>query len=88
MSWEGFKYEPVRGLIERVQRRILRTQRKNMLRMFINKGLLDLVARTKTLRDNSSLWCGRKIAQFQRIHNDYIKLVVTAEVPEAPPAAA
>lgn len=92
MSWEGLKYAPVRGLIERVQRRLLRAQRKVMLRMFSDKGLLALMARTRTLRDNSRLWCDRKIAQFQRIYDDYVKLVAggaqAAAGSEAAPSAA
>lgn len=74
-NWAGFKYVEVRGIIERVQRRALRAQRKALLRMFTERGQLPFMARTRALRDNSRLWCDRKIAQFQRIYDDYVKFV-------------
>lgn len=74
-NWTGFKYEAVGGLIERIQRRALRAQRKVMRALFIEKGALELAVRAKALRDNSRLWCDRKIAQFKRIYDAYVKLV-------------
>lgn len=87
-NWTGFKYEAVGGLIERIQRRALRAQRKMMLALFIEKGALELTVRAKGLRDNSRLWCDKKIAQFKRIYDDYVKLVTGgAQAPAGSEAA-
>ncbi len=95
MSWEGFKYAPVGGLIERIQRRALRTQRKLLRPVLAEKGFPELALRAEALRKNSRLWCENKIAQFKRIYDDYVRFVTegaqaraTGEAPHLPPAGA
>jgi hypothetical protein len=75
MSWEGFKYAPVRGLFERIQRRINRTHRRTMLRNFAERGLDAFALRMKALRDNVKLHGERKMVQFRRVLDEYAALV-------------
>jgi hypothetical protein len=96
MSWEGFEYTPVGGLIERIQRRALRAYRKSLRPVFVKRGLTGLVLRAEALRKNSRLWCENKIAQFKRIYDNYVTFVTGAatgtqasagsEAPHFPPA--
>lgn len=74
MSWEGFKYEPVRGLFERVQRRVMRTHRRSMLRVFVERGLDLFAYQMKQLRKAKTVG-EQKMVQFRRILDDYAKLV-------------
>ena len=88
MSWEGFKYQPVRGLVERLQRRIGRATRRIMLRQFADRGLDLLTLRMKTLRDNVKLHGERKMVQFRRVLDDYAKLVTGGAQAPVPGQAA
>ena len=72
--WPGFNYEPVPGLMNRHISRYLRTQRKNMLRFFQERGLYVLADRMKQIR-NSRQGMMAKNRMFQEVLNDYSKLV-------------
>lgn len=87
--WPGFKYEQVRGLVDRHIARYLRTQRKNMARFFAERGLMDLAYRMRQIRDSRTGMLAKN-RQFQKVLNDYAKLVTPAgeapaTVSEAPP---
>lgn len=73
VQWRGFEYEPVFGAFERAQRRITRAARKTMLRFFQERGFPAYAARTRDIRDNSSLNGEEKNDRFQRILNDYAR---------------
>lgn len=87
--WAGFKYEPVRGLIDRKISRFLRAQRKNMRRIFQERGHLDLFAQMDELRKHSGMNFRLKNEAFQRIMNEHIARSVpdAAATTEAAPAA-
>lgn len=87
--WSGFKYEPVRGLIDRKISRFLRAQRKNMRRIFQERGHLDLFAQMDELRKDSTKNFQQKNTTFQRIMNEHIARSVpdAAAATEAAPAA-
>jgi hypothetical protein len=68
--WPGFKYVPVRGLMDRHISRWLRTQRKNMRGFFASQGLTDLVLRMDAIkRSNAGMM--EKNRRFQEILNEY-----------------
>jgi hypothetical protein len=71
-NWPGFKYEPVPGLSERHVARFLRTQRKNMRRVFAAKGAMDLAAQLDALRRDPTRDGTQKNQAFQRILNEHI----------------
>lgn len=81
MNWQGFKYEPVRGLLERLQRRINRSRRRSMLRHLVQRGFDALILRTTALRDNTKLHGDTKFIQFRRILDDYAALVTDRTSP-------
>jgi hypothetical protein len=72
-NWPGFKYEQVPGLANRFISRYLRTQRKNMLRFFQERGLYKLADRMKQIR-NSKQGMLAKNRMFQEVLNSYAKL--------------
>jgi hypothetical protein len=80
-QWPGFKYEPVRGLMNRHISRYLRIQRKNMRRFFSERGFSHLAARLDEIRKDSAMGMLEKNRKFQEILNAYAKAV-------APPGAA
>lgn len=77
-KWLSLNYAPVRGLFDRIQRRILRAQRKVLRGIFLEKGLADLVLRARALRDNSKTHGNRKVINFQRIYDTYCAIVTKA----------
>jgi hypothetical protein len=84
--WPGFGYEQVPGLANRLLARYLRTQRKNMLRFFQERGLFDLAERMMQIR-NSRQGMLAKNRYFQQVLNEYSKLAnpnITQSVPGAP----
>ena len=89
--WSGFKYEPVRGLRDRLISRYLRGQRKNMRRFFTERGLLEFTDRMDRIR-KSRQGVMAKNRMFQGVLDDYAKLVnpqpVSGETPEPMPEAA
>jgi hypothetical protein len=84
VPWKGFKYQPVRGLVDRHVARFLRTQRKNMRRFFLERGHLDLYAQLTDLRKQSNRNFIQKNQSFQRILNEHI----ARSQPAAPAAEA
>jgi hypothetical protein len=85
--WAEFKYEPVGPVVMKLMGRYLRTQRKNMLRFFQERGLYALADRMKQIR-NSRQGMLAKNRYFQEVLNDYAKLtappVVSSDVPGVP----
>jgi hypothetical protein len=72
-SWPSFGYEPVGPIVNKLLARYLRTQRKNMLRFFQERGLYALADRMKQIR-NSRQGMLAKNRYFQDVLNDYAKL--------------
>ena len=92
--WPSFGYVQVPGLANRLISRYLRTQRKNMLRFFQDRGLYTLANRMKQIR-NSKQGMLAKNRYFQEVLNEYAKLTnptpvqsVPGSVLQSPPAAA
>jgi hypothetical protein len=71
--WPSFGYVQVPGLANRLISRYLRTQRKNMLRFFQDRGLYTLANRMKQIR-NSKQGMLAKNRYFQEVLNEYAKL--------------
>ena len=88
--WAEFGYEQVPGLANRHISRYLRTQRKNMLRFFQERGLYELAERMKQIR-NSRQGMLAKNRYFQEVLNDYAQLVTppvgSSDVPGVPEGA-
>src|SRR5208337_963244 len=78
--WPGFNYEPVPGLMNRHISRYLRTQRKNMLRFFQERGLYVLAERMSQIR-KSRQGMMAKNRMFQGVLNDYAALTMPARAP-------
>jgi hypothetical protein len=92
--WSEFKYEPVGPVVHKLLARYLRTQRKNMLRFFQERGLYTLADRMNQIR-NSRQGMLAKNRYFQEVLNEYSKLAnpvsvqyVPGAVLQSPPAAA
>lgn len=81
--WPSFKYEPVGAITTKLLARYLRTQRKNMLRFFQERGLYTLADRMKQIR-NSRQGMLAKNRYFQQVLNDYSKLVSPAPIVNSP----
>jgi hypothetical protein len=83
-------YEPVGAIVNKLLARYLRTQRKNMRRFFMERGLYELADRMNQIR-NSRQGTLAKNLMFQKVLNDYAKLssppVVTSDVPGVPEGA-
>jgi hypothetical protein len=75
--WPSFGYIQVPGLANRLISRYLRTQRKNMLRFFQERGLYALAERMKQIR-NSRQGMLAKNRYFQQVLNEYSKLATPA----------
>ena len=92
--WPSFGYVQVPGLANRLISRYLRTQRKNMLRFFQDRGLYTLANRMRQIR-NSKQGMLAKNRMFQNVLTEYAKLTnpapvqsVPGSVLQSPPAAA
>jgi hypothetical protein len=92
--WAEFGYEPVGAIVNKLLGRYLRTQRKNMLRFFQERGLYTLAERMKQIR-NSRQGMLAKNRYFQEVLNEYAKLTnptpvqsVPGAILQSPPAAA
>ena len=66
-------YQQVPGLANRLIARYLRTQRKNMRRLFQERGLYDLAERMSQIR-NSRQGMLDKNRYFQQVLNEYATL--------------
>jgi hypothetical protein len=82
--FESLGYEPVGPIITRLLARYLRTQRKNMRRLFEDRGLLGLAHRMHQIR-NSKQGAMAKNRMFQEVLDDYAKLTGPAAAGPAPP---
>jgi hypothetical protein len=71
--WEGFGYEPVGAITNKLIARYLRTQRKNMRRFFEERGLFTLAERMNQIR-KSRQGMLEKNRLFQGVLNDYAAL--------------
>ena len=67
-------YEPVPAIVNRLLARYLRAQRKNMRRIFEERGLFALADRMNQIR-RSRQGMMAKNRMFQQVLNDYSKLV-------------
>jgi hypothetical protein len=81
--WPTFKYEPVPGLANRHISRYLRTQRKSMRRFFAERGLYVFLDRMDQIR-KSRQGMMAKNRMFQKVLNDYSKLVTPTVSPSVP----
>jgi hypothetical protein len=81
--WPTFGYVQVPGLANRLISRYLRTQRKNMLRFFQERGLYALADRMKQIR-NSTQGMLAKNRYFQEVLNEYSKLANPTTVQSVP----
>jgi hypothetical protein len=81
--WPTFGYVQVPGLANRLISRYLRTQRKNMLRFFQERGLYALADRMKQIR-NSRQGMLAKNRYFQEVLNEYSKLANPTAVQSVP----
>ena len=88
--WAEFGYEPVGAIVNKLLARYLRTQRKNMRRLFQERGLFALADRMDQIRKSRQGMLGKN-RMFQKVLNDYAKLssppVVTSDVPGVPEGA-
>lgn len=73
-GWPGFKYEPIPALVDRLIARQLRTARKNMTRLFQERGMFDLADRVRRIR-KSNAGMMEKNRRFQEVLNDYAERV-------------
>jgi hypothetical protein len=80
VRWPGFKYVPVRGLMNRHISRYLRIQRKNMRRFFNERGFSHLAMRLDQIRKSRQGMLAKN-RMFQEVLNEYAKAM-------APPGAA
>lgn len=76
-------YEPVGPVVNRLIARYLRTQRKNMSRFFADRGVFDLADRMRQIR-KSRQGMMAKNSMFQKVLNDYSKLVTPTTVATVP----
>ena len=83
--WASFGYEPVGPIVNKLLARYLRTQRKNMLRFFQERGLYALADRMNQIR-NSKQGMMAKNQMFQQVLNEYSKFATPAVVQHVPGA--
>jgi hypothetical protein len=80
-------YEPVGYIVNRRISRYLRTQRKNMLRLFQERGLFAFVDRMNQIRKSRQPMLAKN-RMFQDVLNRYAQLtsppVVSSDVPGVP----
>jgi hypothetical protein len=80
--WPMLQYVPIRGAFERAQFRVLRSSRKQMARIFKERGLLQFWSRMEDLRKNPRLNGAEKRLVFEGILNDYAKFVTEQQAPK------
>jgi hypothetical protein len=85
--WERLGYEPVGYVRNKLIGRYLRTQRKNMLRFFQERGLYTLADRMNQIRKSRQPMLAKN-RMFQDALNQYAQLtsppVVSSDVPGVP----
>jgi hypothetical protein len=81
--WAGMGYEPVGPIVNKLLARYLRTQRKNMRRLFQERGLYTLADRMDQIR-NSRQGMLAKNQMFQEVLSLYASqnMPTPAQVPE------
>ncbi len=78
-------YEPVPAIVNQLLSRYLRTQRKNMRRFFLERGLFTLADRMNQIRKSRQSMMAKN-SMFQKVLNDYAKLS-TPSIPGAVPGS-
>jgi hypothetical protein len=81
--WASFGYEPVGAIVNKLLARYLRTQRKNMRRLFQERGLFALADRMDQIRKSRQSMLGKN-RMFQKVLNEYAALS-TPQVSESVP---
>jgi hypothetical protein len=81
--WAGMGYEPVGAIVNKLLARYLRTQRKNMLRFFQERGLYTLADRMDQIRKSRQGMLAKN-RMFQEVLNSYAKLSTPATVSSVP----
>lgn len=81
--WAEFNYEPVGAIQNRLIARYLRTQRKNIRRLFQERGLFTLLDRMNQIRKSRQGMLAKN-RYFQLVLNDYAKLTTNAVTPHVP----
>jgi hypothetical protein len=81
--WPSFGYQQVPGLANRHISRYLRTQRKNMLRFFQERGLYTLADRMSQIRKSTQGMIAKN-RMFQEVLNSYAKLATPATASSVP----
>jgi hypothetical protein len=84
--WASFGYEPVGVIVNKLLARYLRTQRKNMLRFFQERGLYALADRMNQIRKSRQGMLAKN-RYFQQVLNDYAKLTTPTTVASVPGSA-
>jgi hypothetical protein len=85
-------YEPVGAVVNKLVARYLRTQRKNMLRLFQERGLYKLADQMRQIRKSNRTML-EKNRRFQGVLNEYAALTQPAmvadntSVPQSAPVA-
>jgi hypothetical protein len=81
--WPSFGYVQVPGLANRLISRYLRTQRKNMLRLFQERGLFTLADRMNQIRKSRQPMLAKN-RMFQEVLNSYAALTNPTTVASVP----
>jgi hypothetical protein len=79
-KWGKLGYEPVRGLQDRIVSRWLRAQRKNMARVFAERGLFHLVERLQQIRKSRQGMVAKNL-MFQEVLSTYATQTMQAQTP-------
>jgi hypothetical protein len=72
--WAALGYQQVPGLANRLISRYLRTQRRNLTRFFVERGMIDLAERMRQIK-HSRQGMLAKNQMFQKVMSDYAERV-------------
>jgi hypothetical protein len=84
-GWPGFKYTPVLAVVERLQARQARTERKNFLKFLrgasstatdFGRTCMDLAHRVRRIHDSKNLTRDQKQSQFAAVLETYSEAVM------------
>lgn len=81
--WVKFGYKPVGAIQTKLIARYLRTQRKNMRRFFMERGLFEFADRLNQIK-KSQHGMLVKNRLFQKVLNDYAALANPTVTPSVP----
>jgi hypothetical protein len=82
--WTGLDYQQVPGLANRIISRYLRSQRKNMLRFFTERGMFDLAERMRRIKLSRQGMLAKN-QMFQKVLNEYSERVTPKGTEATPP---